>query len=114
MSPNHFEILGRGVRAWNQWRRRYREVRPDLAHVDLRSANLQGMDLSAADLGSATPSGADLTRANLNCGTYLRRTWTARASVTSTCGARICLGPPSWRRTCTGRTFLNRHLLTLI
>jgi uncharacterized protein YjbI with pentapeptide repeats len=55
------QLLRRGATAWNEWRRRHSEAKPELA-----GAQLRGLDLSSADL-----SGADLRRADLR-GAILR------------------------------------------
>jgi uncharacterized protein YjbI with pentapeptide repeats len=48
------------VAAWNKWRDKNPNIRPDLSEANLRNAKLSKVDLSKADL-----SGADLTYANL-------------------------------------------------
>ena len=35
-NPEHLAILGKGVKAWKQWRRDNETVRPDLREADLR------------------------------------------------------------------------------
>ena len=72
-NPVHVEILYQGIEAWNDWRRRYPEIKPDLSrtdltdlalytyenevmltsnlrHTDLRGTNLTGVDMKAANL----------------------------------------------------------------
>lgn len=73
MNQEHLEILKRGVKAWNKWRRESAGVTPDLANADLRGAHLSKADLSEADL-----SGADLPEAGL-IGAGLRGTHLSRA-----------------------------------
>jgi hypothetical protein len=73
--PNHIDILGDGVAAWNAWRRMNPGVRPDLSGsnvkimelsgVDLSGADMRGVMLSGADLSGAVLKGADLSRADL-------------------------------------------------
>ena len=46
-NPEHLEILSRGVTAWNEWREKGPDTRPDLSSTrlsreDLRGANLRG------------------------------------------------------------------------
>ncbi len=75
------DLLKRGVREWNQWRRTNPYMRPDLSEADLRAARLggaylhqvnlkgarlNGASLSEADLREARLNGANLTRARLN------------------------------------------------
>jgi uncharacterized protein YjbI with pentapeptide repeats len=59
-----------GAAAWNDWRRRHPETKPDLA-----GAQLRGLDLSSADLGEA-----DLRRADLR-GAILRGARLVRARL---------------------------------
>ena len=47
-TKEHFEILKRGVNAWNEWRRENSCIKPKLG-----GAILFGMDLSTANLGEA-------------------------------------------------------------
>jgi uncharacterized protein YjbI with pentapeptide repeats len=63
--PEHRELLGRGVAAWNAWRARQAE-RPDLSDAPLRGLDLSGYDLSAADLRRADLRGTNLAQANLS------------------------------------------------
>jgi hypothetical protein len=69
-NPEHLEILKRGVKAWNEWRLKHRNVHPNLRQADLREADLREADLREADLSIATLfaaklSGADLRHAEL-------------------------------------------------
>jgi hypothetical protein len=74
-NPEHLELLGQGVDAWNDWRARKPSVCPDLseailrhadlARVSLSQANLAKVDLREAFLTGANLSGADLCCANL-------------------------------------------------
>ncbi len=78
--PQHLAILKEGVDTWNQWRKLYPQLVPDLRWEDLRGYNLRGIDLSGsnlrlidlrgvnlnmADLSNADLRGADLQAANL-------------------------------------------------
>jgi uncharacterized protein YjbI with pentapeptide repeats len=65
-NKDHLEILKKGVRAWNQWRKDKYGLRPDLRNSDLNSAKLFDADMSCADLSSAKLSGADLSSAKLS------------------------------------------------
>lgn len=61
-NQEHLDILAKGVEAWNQW------VVSNLgrAHIiDLRDANLKGMDLQQICLVSAHLHGANLEGADL-------------------------------------------------
>jgi len=59
------ELLKRGPREWNAWRRRHREYIPQLSEADLENSDLRGANLAGADLRGAYLSGAKLQRANL-------------------------------------------------
>lgn len=73
-NEGHLEILKKGVGAWNRWRDRNMEVRPDLSGADLSAPMVPGrsmhgfedmrpeVDLSGIDFGNA-----DLSGANLEC-----------------------------------------------
>jgi hypothetical protein len=58
-------ILKQGVEAWNAWRNRYPDVRPDLNGATLYEANLTRADLRKADLYKANLYWATLYEANL-------------------------------------------------
>ena len=69
-NDEHVALLKQGVAAWNAWRRKNQDVRPDLSEAnlseaDLRGANLRRANLWQARLRGANLSEADLTRANL-------------------------------------------------
>jgi TIR domain/Pentapeptide repeats (8 copies) len=69
-NPEHLAKLKEGVEAWNQWRREYLSITPDLSDADLGWANLTGALLGGANLRSVELShaklrGADLRRADL-------------------------------------------------
>src|SRR5215207_7073315 len=74
-NEGHVALLKRGVNAWNAWRDKNPEVRPNLSgadlfganlnSADLRGANLNGANLHAANLSTATLVQADLTNADL-------------------------------------------------
>ena len=70
-NPEHLAILKQGVEKWNQWRKEYHEIIPDLSFpsfrgINLFPSNLNRSEFSGADLTRANLSGADLTRANLS------------------------------------------------
>ena len=62
----HIVILKKGVDAWNEWRIKNPDIRPDLSGANLPRANISGADLSEAYLRGAILSGADLRRADLD------------------------------------------------
>jgi hypothetical protein len=65
-NQEHLDILAKGVKAWNEWRTRLFDSRPDLSHANLSGAHLNDRDLSGADLNGARLSGADLSGADLS------------------------------------------------
>lgn len=64
-NEEHLTILQRGVEAWNAWRQKQGDIRPDLGGASLNGANLREADFSEADLSGASLDGADLSRASL-------------------------------------------------
>ena len=65
-NKKHLEILKKGVKAWNEWRMNYPDIKPDLSKFNLRSANFFGADLRDANLFGVDFRRANLRRANLN------------------------------------------------
>ena len=61
----HLEILKRGVKGWNEWRRDHRTVWPWLNDADLDRANLRGVNLGGTVLTGTTLKGTLLDDANL-------------------------------------------------
>ena len=84
-------ILKQDTLAWNEWRKKNPDIRPDLyeaalADADLRGANLAGANLAGAELASADLQevnllGAALVEANLQ-GASLRKTDLGFADLT--------------------------------
>jgi hypothetical protein len=76
VNQEHLDILKRGVKAWNQWRKDSPDAEPDLSganlsgaklyNIDLSRANLEWTDLSSADLGDADLIGATFKDTNLS------------------------------------------------
>ena len=69
-NPEHLEILKRGVKAWNEWRREFPDTKPDLRGADLskgrlRRANFSEADLTEASLIRTDLRGARFARSNL-------------------------------------------------
>jgi uncharacterized protein YjbI with pentapeptide repeats len=60
------EVLRQGVNAWNLWRKKYSNLRPNLQSANLNGMRLEGIDLREADLSSATLQNCDLYKANLS------------------------------------------------
>ncbi len=69
-------MLRRGVDAWNDWRRKRPEIRPDLARAILDRANLDGASLEHANLDSANLDSANLRHANLSIANLSRASLT--------------------------------------
>jgi Pentapeptide repeats (8 copies) len=80
-NDEHVALLKKGVAAWNAWRAKNPDIRPDLFGANLSRANLGGANLNGAILleaklvganlvgaylGGTTLVGADLVRANLS------------------------------------------------
>ncbi len=64
-NKDHLALLKKDVAAWNEWREKNPEIRPDLRLAKLSKEDLSGANLSEAYLRGATLSGADLRRADL-------------------------------------------------
>jgi hypothetical protein len=64
-NEEHLKILRQGVAAWNDWRKKNPELRPDLGGARFTDENLRGADLHAANLYTAELLGANLWKANL-------------------------------------------------
>ena len=78
---NQRELLTKdGVNAWNLWRKKYSDLRPDLKGADLRKADLVGADLRETDLSAALLHEADLYKANLS-NSNLRQAKLSRADL---------------------------------
>jgi hypothetical protein len=64
--PEHIKILGRGIDAWNQWRKNNPGLVPDLSGSNIRVKDLAGINLKGANLRGALLTGANLEGANLD------------------------------------------------
>jgi hypothetical protein len=66
--PNeeHVNIIRQGVDAWNEWRQKNPELKPDLREAHFKGAYLREVDLREADLRAAYLYGANLEGANLS------------------------------------------------
>jgi uncharacterized protein YjbI with pentapeptide repeats len=77
-NKEHLARLKEGIGTWNDWRRKFPEIQPDLSNtyiypfqrdlagVDLTKANLTGAKLAGVNLYQAHVIGANLTRADLH------------------------------------------------
>ena len=65
-NSNHLQLLHKGAKAWNEWRRENPDIRPDLSMVDLRQVNLSPPD--APDTSGKSIKGLSSYRDNAyNC-----------------------------------------------
>lgn len=64
-NEEHLRRLLQGVKRWNQWRREYRNIRPDLRNADLRDIELDNANLSNADLRDTNLTKTNMARVNL-------------------------------------------------
>jgi hypothetical protein len=64
-NQEHLDVLAKGVKAWNAWRKRNLDTTPDLSDASLVAANLNRADLRRTDLRRANLSGAFLGAANI-------------------------------------------------
>jgi uncharacterized protein YjbI with pentapeptide repeats len=89
-NEEHLELIRQGVDAWNRWRRKYADTRPDLVRAYLSRANLIEADLVRADLSGASLNGADLSRAIL-VESYLTGAFLIEANLSSAylCGVNL-------------------------
>ena len=69
--PEHLEILRKGTKAWNKWRRKNPQESPNLYKGELMEMDLHGMNLSATDLSEANLMGANLKGADLRQGNLM-------------------------------------------
>jgi uncharacterized protein YjbI with pentapeptide repeats len=52
-NEEQLELIKQGVDAWNKWRVKHPDMRPDLSGTDLPRAILSGVDLTRANLRAA-------------------------------------------------------------
>jgi len=81
VNEQHFGILNQGVEAWNEWRKKNPEIKPELGGANLSGANLSGVDLSMANLSEADLSGTNLTGAYL-AGAIFKEAFLTKALLT--------------------------------
>src|SRR5215472_5952805 len=112
MATEHVALLKQGVGAWNAWRDKNPDIRPDerdlftarlitanrsgvlsganFSEADLYRANLSGAKLNRANLSGANLSEADLFRANLSGANLNGATLVqTRLSATTMTGAKV-------------------------
>lgn len=64
-NPEHLEIVSKGSKSINEWRKQHQHEYFDLSEADLHGRDLAGANLSEANLSEANFSNADLSDANL-------------------------------------------------
>jgi uncharacterized protein YjbI with pentapeptide repeats len=64
-NKKHCAILRRGVEAWNKWREKNPDVRPNLLGTDLSEGDLSRANFSTTILADANFSGTNLSGAGL-------------------------------------------------
>ncbi len=93
-NPEHLKILKQSVEAWNEWRKKNPNVKPNLSDVDLCEADLCGANLSGTDLIGTFLINAQLYRAKLIkenlegadlCGAYLQKAKLNDANLSYCC-----------------------------
>lgn len=64
-NQEHLNTLLQGLVAWNQWRRSYPELVPDLRSANLANASFSEYILSRSDLADANLTGATISHSNI-------------------------------------------------
>src|ERR1700683_648757 len=65
-NPKQLTRLKKSVEAWNKWRKKNPNLKPDLSGANMTRAKLSKVDLSNSDLTRAILRGTDLKGANLS------------------------------------------------
>jgi uncharacterized protein YjbI with pentapeptide repeats len=84
-NEEHLAVLRQGVEAWNEWKAKHPEIRPNLSFatgkkLTIKGAKLSGVDLSRTNLSRADLSKADLIGANLS-EAYLSEAYLSEADL---------------------------------
>ena len=64
-NDKHVALLKKGVAAWNEWRAKNPDIRPDLREANFSKADLNRADLTCTNLSGAMLNTANLSEANL-------------------------------------------------
>ena len=80
-NKEHLKILKQGVEAWNEWRKKNPNIRPDLSRADLRNSDFIDIDFRDVNLSAAHLSHSKI-RGNLT-GVNLRRANLVSTDLTS-------------------------------
>ena len=59
--PEHLKIVEKGRKAWNKWRKKNPDERPDLCQAELMEMDLRDANLTGTDLSEANLMGSDLS-----------------------------------------------------
>jgi len=59
VNQEHFEVLKKGIVAWNEWRKQHPDTRPDLYAADLSGAYLSKTDVDGANLSRAIQAASE-------------------------------------------------------
>ncbi len=67
-NEEHLNQLRKGIRNWNKWRKKNRDITPDLSEVDLTGMEIWQVDFAGANLSKSRLRFADLNNSDLsNC-----------------------------------------------
>ena len=75
-NKNQVDILKRGVKYWNSWRKENPHLWPNLVKADLSNLNLKGADFFISDLREANLSNSDCSYANFSGSICIRTNFT--------------------------------------
>jgi uncharacterized protein YjbI with pentapeptide repeats len=65
-NEEHLYILQQGIKNWNNWRKKHREISPDLSEADLSNTEIWKADLRGVNFSKAKLCYADLNNSNLS------------------------------------------------
>jgi len=65
-NQEHLEILKQGVEVWNKWRKKNKEIKPDLSGANLNNRQLNGANFENTDFELTYLNGVNLSDANLS------------------------------------------------
>jgi TIR domain/Pentapeptide repeats (8 copies) len=100
-NEGHLATLQQGVEAWNAWRRRNPDIRPDISNTDLNTTDLADANVAYARLSRANFTNANLARADLTGadiiytvfnGTVLEHTDLTQTTLMGTVFSQVHLG----------------------
>ncbi|MGF1486020.1 MAG: pentapeptide repeat-containing protein [Prochloraceae cyanobacterium] len=65
-NEEHFNQLRKGIRNWNKWRKKHRDITPDLSEVDLTGMEIWQVDFTGVNLSKSRLRFADLNNSDLS------------------------------------------------